>query len=106
MNQGGWKHHMILPDIEITSQTTARGTWTLTAFDGWYEDRYAKEDGRWKVQWTHVHLSDAALQAAARAVPGTRTIARSDLVTDLDSGPSASAPGVLRASPLVGTMGV
>ncbi len=60
--QGGWKHHMILPDIEITSQTTARGTWTLTAFDGWYEDRYAKEDGRWKVQWTHVHLSDAALK--------------------------------------------
>jgi hypothetical protein len=72
--QGGWKHHVILPDIEITSETTAEGTWTITAFDGWYEDRYAKEDGRWKVQWTHVHLTEAAVQllleryAAGRAL--------------------------------------
>jgi hypothetical protein len=58
---GGWKHWVILPDIEITSTTTATGTWTFAVPDYghcWYEDRYAVEDGRWKVQWTHVHVSE------------------------------------------------
>ena len=57
--QGGWKHWVILPEIDVTSPTTATGLWTF-AVPGigncWYEDRYAVEDGRWKVQWTHVHL--------------------------------------------------
>jgi SnoaL-like domain len=71
--QGGWKHHMILPDIEITSETTAKGTWTITAFDGWYEDRYAKEGGRWKVQWTHVHLTETARQLLQERYAAGRT---------------------------------
>jgi SnoaL-like domain len=71
--QGGWKHHVILPDIEITSETTAEGIWTITAFDGWYEDRYAKEDGRWKIQWTHVHLSPAAIELLRERYAAGRT---------------------------------
>lgn len=60
--RGGWKHWVILPEIEITSPTTATGIWTFAVADYghcWYEDRYEKIDGEWRVQWTHVHLSEA-----------------------------------------------
>jgi bile-acid 7alpha-dehydratase len=58
--QGGWKHWVILPEIEITTETTATGRWTFAVpgleGNAWYEDRYEKVDGRWRIQWTHVHL--------------------------------------------------
>jgi hypothetical protein len=56
------KHYMILPEIEITSSTTAKGKWTLTDFEAWYEDEYVKENGEWKVRRTHVHRSEADIQ--------------------------------------------
>ena len=55
---GGWKHWVILPEIEITSETTATGVWTYLMENrgpSRYEDRYAKVDGAWRLQWTRVH---------------------------------------------------
>jgi len=52
------------PEIEITGNTAAEGKWTLhdcildtqtnTVRGGWsyYEDEYAKENGRWKIEST------------------------------------------------------
>jgi hypothetical protein len=54
---GGWSHHAILPDIEITSETTAKGIWTFG--DGFYEDEYVKENDQWKVKATRVNLGKA-----------------------------------------------
>jgi ketosteroid isomerase-like protein len=54
---GRWKHHVVCPVIEITSETTATGVWTVTSFDGIYEDEYVKVSGQWKVKRTRVTLS-------------------------------------------------
>ena len=55
------------PEIEITSDTTATGIWALYDYildvqtnasrGGWayYEDEYAKEDGRWKIKSTKLN---------------------------------------------------
>ena len=56
-------HHGHMPEIEITSDTTATGVWAL--FDycsqgetvifngaGYYRDSYIKRDGRWLIQST------------------------------------------------------
>jgi bile-acid 7alpha-dehydratase len=54
-------HH---PEIELTSDTTATGIWALEDYvieteheitihgAAFYEDRYVKVDGRWKIQHT------------------------------------------------------
>ena len=49
---GGWQHHPILPDIEITSATSATGVWTFGT--GRYEDEYVKIDGSWKLKTSRV----------------------------------------------------
>ena len=57
-------HHVLLPEIVLTGATTASGTWALhdlvimpqCQFKGWghYHDRYAKEDGVWRIKSSHV----------------------------------------------------
>ncbi|MFC2027658.1 nuclear transport factor 2 family protein [Chloroflexota bacterium] len=53
-------HHGYMPEIELTSSTTATGIWAM--FDyiqrtgltmkgyGHYEEDYAKEDGKWRIK--------------------------------------------------------
>jgi len=54
-------HHGQNPRIEITGSDTATGTWglyyylidtrrnTITQLGGFYEDAYARHDGRWQI---------------------------------------------------------
>jgi hypothetical protein len=63
-------HHGHNAEIELTSNTTARATWALNDYlfnrqtgkgtrgYGYYEDKYVKEKGDWKIKRTtvkHVH---------------------------------------------------
>ena len=56
-------HHGHMPEIELTSDTTATGTWALndiiiwpsgTRLDGYghYHETYEKADGRWRIAST------------------------------------------------------
>jgi hypothetical protein len=57
-------HHGHMPEIEITSETSATGIWAM--FDyvelpeftlrgyGHYHDEYVKQDGRWRIQATRL----------------------------------------------------
>ena len=68
-------HHCHTPDIEITSETTAVGSWAL--FDlyfikgrraeayGYYEDHYVLEGGRWRIKSVKLWLERAPDQHPA-----------------------------------------
>jgi hypothetical protein len=53
-------HHGHMPEIEVTSPTTARGIWAMVDYlrlptftmkgYGHYEEDYVKEGGRWKIK--------------------------------------------------------
>ena len=57
-------HRVHHPEIEITSPSTARGTWALEDFvldperrviiqgAAFYQDEYVKQDGRWRIRST------------------------------------------------------
>ncbi len=57
-------HQGFMPEIELTSPTTASGIWSMfdylrlptRIFKGWghYHDDYIKEDGRWRIKKTHL----------------------------------------------------
>jgi hypothetical protein len=62
-------HHGVNPLIEIDDDTHAHGNWSLqyflintqtrgvTQLGGYYEDQYAKVDGRWKISATRFVVS-------------------------------------------------
>ena len=53
-------HHGHMPEIEVTSPTTARGIWAMVDYlrmpqftlkgYGHYEEAYVKENGKWKIK--------------------------------------------------------
>lgn len=53
-------HHGHMPEIEVTSSTTARGIWAMVDYlrmpqfilkgYGHYEEDYVKENGKWKIK--------------------------------------------------------
>jgi len=68
-------HRVHQPEIELTSETTATGRWALEDYvidtqhgitihgAAFYEDRYVKWDGEWKIQHTGYQRSFEQMQA-------------------------------------------
>ena len=60
LSKGTSVHHGHMPEIELTSPTTARGTWAMVdyllfpnfTFKGYghYDEDYVKEGGQWKIK--------------------------------------------------------
>ncbi|MCP4035423.1 MAG: nuclear transport factor 2 family protein [bacterium] len=79
-------HRVHHPEIRLTSATTATGTWALedvvidTGFEislhgaAFYEDRYAKEDGEWKIEHTGYTRTFEQMQSR-KDVPGLKLTA-------------------------------
>ncbi len=74
-------HHGANPQIEVSADDAASGTWSLhyclintaeqtaTQLAGYYEDRYRRVDGRWKIEATRfVATSTLVLKLDAAAV--------------------------------------
>jgi hypothetical protein len=72
-------HHGHMPEIEVTSPTTARGIWAMVDYlrlpdftlkgYGHYEEEYVKEAGKWKIKrilLTRLHC-DVTRETAADA---------------------------------------
>lgn len=77
--------HVTMPEIELTSTTTARGRWAMyhwylhkPANDqqemfAWYEDEYVKRDGRWLIARTgYKRVMEQALDR--NAIDGLRLV--------------------------------
>jgi len=60
LSKGTSIHHGNMPEIELTSPTTARGIWAMVDYlllpnftlkgYGHYDEDYVKENGRWKIK--------------------------------------------------------
>lgn len=60
LSKGISVHHGHMPEIEVTSPTTARGIWAMVDYlrmpqfilkgYGHYEEDYVKENGKWKIK--------------------------------------------------------
>lgn len=57
-------HQGFMPELELTSETTAKGIWAMydflrlprCTFQGWghYHEEYEKEGGRWRIKKIHL----------------------------------------------------
>ena len=79
-------HRVHHPEIQLTSPTTASGTWALedtvieTRFEftlrgaAFYDDRYVKQNGAWKIEYTGYHRTFEEMQSR-KEVPGLKLTA-------------------------------
>ena len=65
LSEGWTVHHAHMPDVELTSETTARGTWSMEGWNRWPDGRelhefgvnretYEKLDGDWRISSSKV----------------------------------------------------
>ena len=80
-------HQGLMPEIELTGPTTARGIWAMSDVVEWsgdrranslrgfghYEDEYVKEDGTWRVRRmriTRLRVDPLGLPGGQEGIPG------------------------------------